>query len=101
MWATSGTFLVSLAFMLILSASVTIVVLSTTSPPSVLSLVMRKSARRLVMHVLKPRKTPRQEVLVVEAVEAVVDVEAVEVVAEENVLLGTMITQRKAPTLVL
>jgi hypothetical protein len=29
-----------------------------------------------------------------------VDVE-VELVAEENVLLGTMITQRKAPTLVL
>jgi hypothetical protein len=62
---------------------------------------MRKSARRLVMHVLTPRKTPRQEVLVVEAVEAVVDVE-VELVAEENVLLGTMmITRRKAPTLVL
>ena len=87
MWATSGTFLVSLAFMLMLSASVTIVVLSTTSPPSVLSLVMRKSARRLVMHVLKPRKTPRQKVLVVEAVEGVVDVE-VELVTEENVLLG-------------
>jgi hypothetical protein len=50
--------------------------------------------------VLKPRKTPRQEVLVVEAVEAVVDVK-VDLVAEENVLLGTMIMRRKAPTLVL
>jgi len=100
MWATSGTFLVSLAFMLILSTSVTIVVLSTISPPRVLSLVMRKSARRLVKHVLKPREMPRQEELVVEAVAAVVDVE-VELVAEENVLLGTMITRRKAPTLVL
>jgi ABC-type bacteriocin/lantibiotic exporter with double-glycine peptidase domain len=100
MWATSGTFLGSLAFMLILSTSVTIVVLSTISPPSVLSLVMRKSARRLVKHVLNPREMPRQEELVVEAVAAVVDVE-VELVAEANVLLGTMITRRKAPTLVL
>ncbi len=52
------------------------------------------------MHVLKPRKTPRQEELVKEAVEAVADVE-VDVVAEATVLLGTMITRRKAPTLVL
>ncbi len=61
---------------------------------------MRKSARRLVKHVFKPRKMPRREELVVEAVEAVVDVE-VELVAEANVLLGTMIKRRKAPTLVL
>ena len=52
------------------------------------------------MHVLKPRKMPRQEGLVEEAAEAVADVE-VDVVAEATVLLGTMITQRKAPTLVL
>jgi hypothetical protein len=61
---------------------------------------MRKSARRLVMHSLKPRKTPRQEELVEEAVEAVADVE-VDVVAEATVLLGTMITRSKVPTLVL
>jgi len=64
---------------------------------------MRKSARRLVMHVLKQRKMPRQEELVeeaVEAVEAVVDVE-VELVADATVLLGMMIKRRKAPTLVL
>jgi len=61
---------------------------------------MRKSARRLVMHVLKPRKTPRQEELVEEAMEGVADVE-VELVAEATVLLGTTIMRRKAPTLVL
>ena len=52
------------------------------------------------MHSLKSRKTPRQEELVKEAVEAVADVE-VELVAEATVLLETMIMQRKAPTLVL
>ncbi len=52
------------------------------------------------MHLLKQRKTPRQEELVEEAVEAVADV-VVDMVVEATVLLGTMITQRKAPTLVL
>ena len=51
---------------------------------------------------LKPRKTLREVVeVVVEVVEAVVDMER-ELVAEMgNVLLGMMIMQRKAPTLVL
>jgi hypothetical protein len=60
--------------------------------------LIKKSARRLAMRVLRQRRTLREGGVVVEAV---VDVE-VELVAERgNVLLGIMITRSKAPTLVL
>ena len=65
------------------SIDVRIVVLYTISPPSVLSLVTRKSARRLVKHMLKPRKTLMEVELVMEAKEVVVAME-VELVAEER-----------------
>jgi hypothetical protein len=60
--------------------------------------LIKKSARRLGMRVLRQRRTLREAEVVAEAV---VDVE-VELVAERgNVLLGIMITRSKAPTLVL
>ena len=57
----------------------------------------RKSVRRLRKHVLKPRKTLREVVVVV--VEVVVGKDVV-LVTEERELLGMMKTQRKAPNLV-
>jgi hypothetical protein len=60
--------------------------------------LIKKSARRLGMRVLRQRRTLREAEVVAEAV---VDVE-VELVAErDNVFLGIMITRSKAPTLVL
>jgi hypothetical protein len=60
--------------------------------------LIKKSARKLGMRVLRQRRTLREAEVVAEAV---VDVE-VELVAERgNVFLGIMITRSKAPTLVL
>ena len=62
------------------------------------SLVMRRSARRLVMRVLWQKRMLREVEVAMEAVEAVVDVE---LVAETgSVLLGMKTAQRKAPSLV-
>ena len=62
-------------------------------PRSAPSLLMRKIARRLVKHV--PKQGTLRKVVVVEAVEVVMD-EEVEPVTE-NVLLGVIVPQ-KAPT---
>ena len=74
-----------------------IVVLWTTFHPSVPSLVMRTSARKLVRHVLKQRRTLM--VVVEEAVVVELDAE-VELDVVENEPLGVMMLRRKAPTLV-
>ena len=85
---------VSLGIMLLpLSTSVATVELWIIYLQSVPSLVMRKSARRLVKRV--PKQGTLREVAVVEAVEVVMDMEVEQVV--ENVLLGVIVLQ-KAPT---
>jgi hypothetical protein len=87
-----------MGIMLFLITSATIVELLIIYLLSAPSLVMRRSARRLVMHVLWQKRTLRGVEVDVEAVEAVVDVELV--VKKGNVLLGMMTAQRKAPYLV-
>ena len=81
--------------LLLPSTSVTTVELWIIYLRSAPSLMMWKSARRLVKHV--PKQETLREVAVVEAAEVVMD-EEVEQVAE-NVLLGVKVPQ-KAPTLV-
>jgi hypothetical protein len=75
------------------STSVTTVELLIIYLQSAPSLLMRQSARRLVKHV--PKQGNLKEDEVVEAVEVVMDEEAVEVA--ENVLLGMKVLQTAPP----
>ena len=93
--AISRIFWVSLGIMLLpLSTSVTTLDLWIIYLRSAPSLVMRKSARRLVKCV--PKQGALTEVVVMEAVEVVMDKEMEQVA--ENVLLGVRVPQ-KAPAL--